>query len=169
MAEHDSAEPQSLKTRLSVALEEAESRAESEDASANEKTRAATLRLISCAVRDRDASARTRGDCDGCQETAVRDVLETMAAQRHVSSKEFEEAGRIEDAEREREELAVIEEFLPKPLANEELENAVETVVEELEASTLKDLGKCMSALKARYPGKIDSRSAGKAVRKALQ
>ena len=169
MAEHVSAEPQSLKTRLSVALEEAESRAESEDATANEKTRAATLRLISCAVRDRDASARTRGDCDGCQETAVRDVLETMAAQRHVSSKEFEEAGRIEDAEREREELAVIEEFLPKPLANEELENAVETVVEELEASTLKDLGKCMSALKARYPGKIDSRSAGKAVRKALQ
>ncbi|MEM1150040.1 MAG: GatB/YqeY domain-containing protein [Pseudomonadota bacterium] len=169
MAELDSAEISSLKTRIAEALSAAEARVESGEASPSEATRAATLRLITCAIRDRDASARTRGDCDGCPEASVRDVLDTMAAQRRVSSKEFEEAGRIEDAERERDELEVIEEFLPKPLANDELDVAVKTVVEELEASTLKDLGKCMSTLKARYPGKIDSRAAGMAVRRALQ
>lgn len=169
MAELDSAEVSTLKTRIAEALSAAESLVASGKASPSEATRAATLRLITCAVRDRDASARTRGDCDGCPEASVRDVLETMAAQRRVSSREFDEAGRIEDAEREREELRVIEEFLPKPLAEEELDLAVRDVVEELEASTLKDLGKCMSTLKARYPGKIDSRAAGKAVRRALQ
>lgn len=169
MAELDSAEKSSLKARIAEALSAAEARVNSGVALPTEVTRAATLRLITCAVRDRDASARTRGDCNGCPEASVRDVLETMAAQRLVSSKEFDEAGRIEDAEREREELKVIEEFLPKPLADDELDLAVKDVVAELEASTLKDLGKCMSALKARYPGKIDSRTAGKAVRRALQ
>ncbi|MEL6568069.1 MAG: GatB/YqeY domain-containing protein [Pseudomonadota bacterium] len=169
MAELDSAEQTSLKARVADALEAAETKLSSENVSPADETRAATLRLISCAVRDRDASARTRGDCDGCADATVLDVLETMAAQRRISSREFDEAGRIEDAEREREELGVIEEFLPKPLGDDELNTAVQHVVEELDASTLKDLGKCMSALKARYPGKIDSRAAGQAVRRALQ
>jgi len=169
MAELDSTVYRSLKSRLEMALEAAEARAALPDASADDKTRAATLRLISCAVRDRDASARHKGDCDGCPDTAVREVLETMAAQRRTSSREFDEIGRIEDAERERDELAVIEEFLPRPLDEEELESAVRDVVDELDASTLKDLGKCMSTLKARYPGKINSRTAGKVVRRALQ
>lgn len=172
MAELDSAPKIRLKDRIAGELAKAETQLDAdaeEAANAALEVRAATLRLISCAVRDRDVSARTRGDCDGCQDAVVRDVLKTMAEQRLVSSREFEEAGRIGDAEREREELAVIEEFLPKPLGGEALEAAVRDVVDELEASTLKDLGKCMTALKARYPGVIDSKSAGKAVRRALQ
>ncbi|MEM9740639.1 MAG: GatB/YqeY domain-containing protein [Pseudomonadota bacterium] len=169
MAEVVSADIHSLKMRVAEALQVAEAKVASGTASPSEQTRAATLRLVSCAVRDRDASARTRGECDGCPDATVRGVLETMAAQRRISSKEFDEAGRIEDAEREREELSVIEEFLPKPLGEDELNRAVKSVVDELDASTLKDLGKCMSTLKARYPGKIDSRAAGQAVRRALQ
>ncbi|MCI4644169.1 MAG: GatB/YqeY domain-containing protein [Hyphomonadaceae bacterium] len=172
MAEHDSARVVRLKDRLVAELAKAEAllaKDPDETVNAQLEVRAATLRLVRCAVRDRDVSARTRGDCDGCQDAVVRDVLKTMAEQRRVSSQEFEDAGRIEDAERERAELAVIEEFLPKPLADEALETAVRTVVDDLEASTLKDLGKCMSALKARYPGVIDSKAAGKAVRRALQ
>ena len=171
MAEFDSARKLGLKDRLACELASAEARLADDAETGTDpavEVRAATLRLIRCAVRDRDASARTRGDCDGCQDAVVRDVLTTMAEQRRVSSREFEEAGRIEDAERERAELAVIEEFLPKPLGGEALEAAVRDVVEDLEASTLKDLGKCMSALKARYPGAIDSKSAGKVVRRAL-
>lgn len=171
MAEFDSARHIRLKDRIAAELAAAESRLASDaEGGANPalEVRAATLRLIRCAVRDRDASARTRGDCDGCQDTVVRNVLTTMAEQRRISSREYEEAGRIEDAERERAELAVIEEFLPKPLGGEALEAAVRDVVDDLEASTLKDLGKCMSTLKARYPGVIDSRAAGKAVRRAL-
>lgn len=129
----------------------------------------ATLRLINCAIKDRDAHARSSGDRDYCRDEAVRKVLETMARQRQVSAREFDEAGRISDAEREREELAVITHYMPKPLADAELVAAVQDVVTELEADTLKDLGKCMSTLKKRYPGKIDSKSAGKVVREALR
>lgn len=146
-------------------LEEALEAAEAQDV---DGIRAATLRLVQCAVRDRDVSARSRGDCEGCPDEAVRQVLATMAAQREVSAREYDEAGRIEDAEREREELAVIEEFLPQPLTGDALETAVNAVVEDLEASKLKDIGRCMSALKTRYPGQIETGSAGKAVRRAL-
>lgn len=130
--------------------------------------RLATLRLINCAIRDRDARARSSGDRDTCPEEAVRDVLATMARQREESAEEFEHDGRIDDAVREREELAIIEAYRPKLLANEDLKAAVRNVVDELEADSLKDLGRCMSTLKARYPGLIDSKEAGKAVREAL-
>lgn len=164
-----------LRHRIDAALQETETAhqrvrdADGEEvADARFGVRLATLRLISCAVRDRDVSARTKGDCDGCPEEAVRDVLETMAHQRRISARELDEAGRIADAEREREELSVIEDFLPQPLGGDDLEAAVKDVVEDLDASTLKDLGKCMSMLKARYPGQIDSRTAGKIVRREL-
>lgn len=130
--------------------------------------RLATLRLINCAIRDRDARARSSGDRDTCPEEAVRDVLATMARQREVSAEEFEHDGRIDDAMREREELEIIDAYRPKPLANDALKAAVKNVVEDLEAGSLKDLGRCMSTLKARYPGLIDSKQAGKAVREAL-
>lgn len=176
MAELDSARMTRLKDRILIELEATEAafdRIESADgrkAAEHELgIRAATLRLINCAVRDRDVTARTNGDCDGCPDEAVRNVLETMAQQRSVSASEYEDAGRIREAEREREELAIIQEFLPKPLDDDELEQAVQGVLDELDASTLKDLGRCMSTLKARYPGKIDSRKAGKVVKRALQ
>ena len=92
-----------------------------------------------------------------------------MATQREVSAREYDEAGRIEEAERERAELAIIESFLPKKLSGAALETAVSEIVEEVEATRLKDIGRCMEALKARYPGQIDSATAGKVVRAALQ
>ncbi|MEO0465623.1 MAG: GatB/YqeY domain-containing protein [Pseudomonadota bacterium] len=175
MAEGNSALKLSIKDTIALSADEAESqfnRIEAEDGhDAAEQAvgvRLATLRLIRCAVRDRDASARTRGDCDGCPEQAVTDVLVTMSNQREISAREFEESGRAADAERERAELAVIEEFLPKPLAEAELTDAVRDVVEDLQAGSLKDLGRCMSALKKRHPGKIDSRTAGKVMRDTL-
>ncbi|MEL6257914.1 MAG: GatB/YqeY domain-containing protein [Pseudomonadota bacterium] len=129
---------------------------------------AATLRLVLCAVNDRDASARSKGECAGCPERSVLDILKVMADQRRESAQRHEDAGRLRDAERELNELAVIDRYLPKPLAGEDLEHAVTDVVEDLDASKLKDLGRCMTALKARYPGRIDAATAGKAVRRAL-
>lgn len=175
MAELDSADSRLLRDRIDAALKAAESeyrRIESDSghdrAEAEIGVRVATLRLIACAVRDRDVSARIHGDCDGCPEETVRKVLETMAAQRRESAAEFDDAGRIADAEREREELEVIESFLPEPLAAGDLEAAVQDVVEDLDARNLKDLGRCISTLKKRYPGRIDPRKAGPAVRRAL-
>lgn len=151
-----------LRDRLESALATAE-------AVDHEGVEAATLRLILCAVDDRDVTARGRGQCNGCPEAAMRDLLTTMAAQRRVSAKDYDDAGRIAEAERERAELAVIESFMPQKLLGDELNAAVEEVVEDLEAEKLKDLGRCMAALKERYPGRVDTGSASSAVRKALR
>ena len=150
-----------LKERISQALTIAE-------AGDSNSMEAQTLRLIACAVRDRDVTARGRGDCGGCPEAAVRDVLRTMVAQREVSAREYDESGRLEEAERERSEIEVIRLFLPEPLEGEALEAAVAAVVEDLEATKLKDVGRCMTELKARYPDQLINGAASKAVKKAL-
>ncbi len=151
----------SLRERIESALSEAE---------LNEpgSVRAQTLRLLVCAIRDRDVGARTRGEYDGCPGDTVRDVIETMADQLRLSASEYEEAGRIEEAERERDELAVITSFLPCRLDEDELESAVRSVVEDLNASRLTDAGRCIEALKSRFPGQIDPANAGKLVRNTL-
>lgn len=151
----------SLKARIVQALK-------SDTGSGASDVELATLRLIECAVRDRDVCARGRGLGEGCPDADVRTVLETMVAQREVSAREHDAAGRIEDAIREREEIEVIQKFLPVPLSGKTLEAAVGEIVEDLGASKLKDVGRCMSALKERFPGMIDTGSAGKAVREAL-
>ena len=91
-----------------------------------------------------------------------------MVAQREISAREYDESGRISDAEREREEMEILQAFLPRPLEGDALETAVEKVVEDLEAHKLKDMGRCMAELQNRYPGRIDTGTAGKAVRRAL-
>ena len=129
---------------------------------------AETLRLILCAVDARDTAARSRDHCEGCEETEIRGLLEMMAAQRRQSVNEYEAAGKYDLAEREREELDVINRFLPKPIDGDDLQSAVQSVVNDLEARSLKDLGKCISELKSRYPDQIDIEKAGKAVKDAL-
>ncbi|MEL6724629.1 MAG: GatB/YqeY domain-containing protein [Pseudomonadota bacterium] len=150
-----------LRNRINLAL----SKAESDDTNGVE---AQTLRLIKCAMDDRDVIARSRGECSGCDNEAIVDLLETMAAQRVQSIKQFDDNGRIVDAEREREELEIIAAFLPKPLAGEALESAAAAVVNELQASKLKDVGRCMSALREKFPGQIECGPASKAVRAAI-
>lgn len=151
----------SLKSRIIQALK-------SETEKGASEVELATLRLIECAVRDRDVCARGRGVGEGCPDADVRAVLETMVAQREVSAREHDAAGRIEDAIREREEIEVIEKFLPVPLSGAKLDAAVQDIVEDLGASKLKDVGRCMSALKDKFPGMVESGTAGKAVRDAL-
>ncbi|MEM8615586.1 MAG: GatB/YqeY domain-containing protein [Pseudomonadota bacterium] len=158
----DKTETSTIRDRLCAALRSAEA---ADPASVETQT----LRLVKCAMTDRDASARQRGDCSGCENTEIEALLETMVAQREVSARAYDEAGRIADAEREREEIEVIERFLPQPLEGEALSAAVQQVVIDLQASKLKDVGRCMSTLRARYPGQIECGPAGKAVRAALR
>lgn len=150
-----------IRQRLNRALVDAE-RVDPND------VRSQTLRLVICAVTDRDVTARARGTCSGCEDSEIQALLETMVAQREISASEYDEVGRVADAERERDEIDVIDVFLPKPLLGEALAVAVRNVVAELEASKLKDVGRCMSALRTRFPGQVDCGSAGKAVRAAL-
>lgn len=150
-----------LRNRINSALE----RAESSDANG---VVAQTLRLVKCAMDDRDVIARSRGECSGCDNEVIVELLEIMAEQREQSIKQYDDAGRIVDAEREREELDVINGFLPRPLAGDDLNVAAETVVRELRAQKLKDVGRCMTALRQKYPGQIECGPASKAVRAAI-
>lgn len=151
--------------KLRVRLETDHNRAEAEDASGVE---AATLRLILCAVHDRDAEARAHDECGGCEDTVIRDVLELMVRQREESAARYENAGRIELAGNEREEMEIIQRYLPEPMDDETLNEAVASVITDLEAQSLKDLGRCMTELKSRYSDEIDAGKAGKLVKKAL-
>nr|WP_070960402.1 GatB/YqeY domain-containing protein [Hyphomonas sp. Mor2] len=150
-----------LRNRIDAALLQAES----EDSCGVE---AQTLRLIKCAMDDRDVIARKRGKCSGCDNEVIEDLLETMAAQRETSIKQFDDAGRIADAEREREELEIILSFLPEPLSGDALQSAAAEVVTQLQARKLKDVGRCMTALRQKYPGRIECGPASKAVRAAI-
>ena len=161
MGQTDVSPVTTIRERILAALQTAES----DDA---EGIRARTLRLVACAMRDRDVTARGQGNCAGCEDAEVRKLLEVMVAQREVSAREYDESGRISDAEREREEMEILQSFLPQPLEGDALEDAVDAVVNDLEAHKLKDMGRCMAELQNRYPGRIETGPAGKAVRRAL-
>ncbi len=154
------AQPASLRERITSEL----SRAMKE----RDSVRTATLRLIQAAVRDRDIAARAADRTTGCDEAEILAILAKMVRQREDSSKVYDDAGRPELAEREREEIAVIREFLPPPLEGEELTAAAQAIVDELGASGLKDMGRSVEALKARYAGRINVSAAAGEVKRLL-
>ena len=134
---------------------------------AHEKKRTSTLRLISASIKDRDIAARGAGK-ERIEDAEITEVLAKMIKQRRDSIKMYEEGGRAELAEQEALEIKIIEEFLPKQLTEEEMKDAVETVVRELGAASLKDMGRTMGALKERYAGQMDFGKAGALVKGLL-
>ncbi|MEP2705052.1 MAG: GatB/YqeY domain-containing protein [Roseibium sp.] len=122
---------------------------------AEDKRRCATLRLVQTAVKDREAAARENGK-DGVAEVEVVDILHKMVRQRDASAAEFENSGQLDLAEQERTEQAIIKEFLPNQLGEDEIRSVCEETLKEIDASGLRDIGRCMSELKSRYPGQMD-------------
>lgn len=127
-----------------------------------------TLRLISAAIKDRDIAARADDRCGGIEDAEILSLLAKMVKQRQESAAVYEDNGRPELAERERNEIVVIREFMPKPLGEDELTAAVDALVNELGATSLKDMGKVMGRLKSEYAGRIDMGKAGGLVKAAL-
>ena len=127
---------------------------------AGEKRRVATLRLILAAIKDRDIAARSEGKNDGAgdgvSDEEVLAILQKMIKQRRESITLYQEGGRLELAEQEEQEIAIIEEFLPEQIDADELAAAVAAVVAETGASSLKDMGGVMAQLKERYTGRMD-------------
>lgn len=132
-----------------------------------DKRRMATLRLINAAVKDRDIAARTSGK-DAVGDGEIRELLSKMIRQREESATIYAEAGRVELAEQEREEIEIIRDFLPRQLSEAEVRGACEAVVKEIGAHGLRDMGKCMATLKERYPGQIDFGRASTVVKQML-
>ncbi len=136
--------------------------------------RLSTLRLINAAIKDREIAARGAEDSDGeasrggISDAEVRDILARMVKQRQDSVRAYEEGGRLELAEQERAEIAVIEEFLPRQLDQGEIDAAIEAAIAETGAESLRDMGRVMAALKARHAGRMDFGKAGARVKARL-
>ncbi len=149
-----------LRTRLNEALKEA-MRAKNTRATS-------TLRLILAALKDRDIAARTRGVTDGIDETEILSMLQTMVKQRRDAIVLYEQGGRQELAQQEREEIEVIEGFMPKQLSEEEVQAAIDGLIRETGAAGIKDMGRVMAELKTRYSGQMDFTKASGLVRGRL-
>ena len=133
-----------------------------------DKRRMATLRLIQAALKDRDIAGRTEGRDAGVSDAEILDVLSRMVKQRRESAGIYEEAGRMELAQQEKEEIEIIESFLPKQLSDEETASAVEAVIKETGAASIKDMGRVMGELKKRHAGQMDFAKAGAIVKEKL-
>ncbi|MEQ8380356.1 GatB/YqeY domain-containing protein [Parvibaculum sp.] len=135
---------------------------------AQDKRRMATLRLIQAALKDRDIAGRTDGRDAGVSDAEILDVLSKMVKQRRESIGIYESAGRMELAEREKEEVEIIESYMPKQLSDAETAAAVEAVISETGAASIKDMGRVMSELKKRHAGQMDFAKAGALVKEKL-
>ena len=133
-----------------------------------EKNRLGTLRLILAAIKDRDIAVRTEGKMDGVTDDAILGIMTKMVKQRIDSASIYEQAGRLELAEQERSEIKIINEFLPKQLSEEETRAAVQSAIGTVGATSVRDMGKVMAALKVQYAGQMDFGKAGGAVKELL-
>ena len=120
---------------------------------AKDATRLSTLRLINAAIKDLDIAKRTEGSTVG--DADVLQILGKMVKQRQESVRAYEEGGRLELAEREREEIAILEDYLPRQLSEAEIDAAVATAIAEVGATSIRDMGKVMGALKSKYTGQM--------------
>ncbi len=120
-----------------------------------QKRRVSTYRLINAAIKDRDIAARGNGG-ERVSDEEILQIFSKMIKQRMESAKMYEEGGRLELADQEREEIEIIQEFLPKQLTEDEVKEICAEIVEEVGGTSLRDMGKCMAALKERYPGQMD-------------
>ena len=149
-----------LRTQIQAALKQA-----MKDKAVN---RLSTLRLIHAAIKDKDIDARAAGEDEGVGEAEVLMILGKMSKQRHESARAYEEGNRLDLAEREREEILVIEEFLPRKLNKAESAAAVDAAVAEVGATSIRDMGKVMGILKGKYMGQMDFGSVGPIVKDRL-
>ena len=134
---------------------------------AGDKRRTATLRAINAAIKDKDIEARGLGK-EPLADADVLALLQKMVKQREESLGIYEKAGREDLAVVEREEIAILGEFLPKGLSEAEVDAAIKAAIEKTGASGGKDMGKVIASLKADYPGRIDFGKASGRVKAAL-
>lgn len=127
-----------------------------------------TVRLILAALKDRDIAARGTGSSDPIPDSAILEMLQKMVKQRHESIDMYTKGNRPELAQQEREEIAVIESFLPKQMGEAEMSAAVDAAIAATGAAGIKDMGKVMAALKQDHAGVMDFAKAGGLVKQKL-
>jgi uncharacterized protein len=150
-----------LRNRLTTDLKEA--------VKERDAVRSSTLRLILAALKDREIAARTSDNPDGVGEDEILALLGRMVRQREESARTYEEAGRLELAARERDEIKVIRSYLPRPMSEAEVETAIRSAIADTGATSIRDMGRIMAHLKSKHTGRMDFAKAGAAVKSALR
>ncbi len=149
-----------LRERINDSLKEA--------MKAKDARRVGTLRLINAALKDKDIAARTETSRELLGDDEILSLLAKMIKQREDSITAYDAGNRPELAQAERDEIAVIREFMPKQMDADEAKAAIAAVIAEVGAASVKDMGKVMSALKERYAGQMDFGKASGQVKEAL-
>ena len=149
-----------LRTRVNESLKEA--------MKAQDADRRSTLRLINAAIKDRDISLRANGGEAEVGDVEVLGILGKMVKQRLESARAYEEGGRLELADKERAEIKVIKDFLPRQLGAEAAEAAIQKAISTVGADNIRDMGKVMTALKSQYAGQMDFGAVGARIKGIL-
>ena len=149
-----------LRKKISVSLQEA--------LKAKNQTKTSTLRLILAALKDRDIAERSKGNANGLSDDAILKLLQSMIKQRKESIEFYEKGNRLELADKEKEEINHIKNFLPKQLSESEVKTIVKSTISELGAKDVRDMGKVMSFLREKYSGQMDLSIAGKLLKEHL-
>jgi len=149
-----------MRDQLNAALKEA--------MLSKDKLRIGALRLVLAAIKDRDIALRSDDSSAGLDDAGIVALLAKMVKQSEESAATYVAAGHPDLAERETSEISVIREFLPKPLSNGEVDAAIASAMAETGASTIRDMGKVMGVLKAKYAGRMDFGAVGNRIKVAL-
>lgn len=149
-----------LRPKLTEALKEA--------AKSGDKRALSTVRLILAALKDRDIAARGTGNADGISDDAILELLQKMVKQRNELIELYRRGQRDDLVKQEEEEIAVIGRFLPQMMSEDEVKAAIDGVMSDLGATSIKDMGRVMAALKERFAGRMDFAKASAAVKGRL-
>ncbi|MCB1377764.1 MAG: GatB/YqeY domain-containing protein [Alphaproteobacteria bacterium] len=134
-----------------------------------DKKRLSTVRLMQAAIKDKDINARTEGHASALTpDSGLVELFAKMVKQRQESVAVYEQGGRPELAQNERDEIAVIQSFMPKQLSEDEAKAAVAEIIKAVGAASIKDMGKVMAELKVKYAGQMDMAKAGAIVKGLL-
>ena len=126
------------------------------------------VRLILARLKERDIEVRPKGNAEGIADPEIQQMLQGMIKQRRESIELYEKGNRVDLADKERAEIAVIENFLPQQMSEAEQDAAIKETVAAIGAAGIKDMGRTMAALKERYAGRIDAAKASQAVKRLL-
>jgi uncharacterized protein YqeY len=135
---------------------------------AKDEITVATLRLIIAAMKDRDIAARAKGNWDGIKDDEILSMMSSMIKQRQESIKMYEQGKRPDLVDRENAEIRVIESFLPRQLSETEVKAVIDQCIKATNAAGLKDMGKVMAEMKAKYAGQLDFSKASGWVKERL-
>ncbi len=149
-----------MRERLSAALKEA--------IGEDDKRKVSTLRLIKATVKDRDEAALALGR-ERVEDADITGILVKMIKQRLESTENYEASGRLDLAQEERDEISILEGFLPDQLDEDQVRSVCAEAIKKTGAAGLRDVGRCMQTLKSRYKGRMDFAKAGAVVRGMLR